>query len=113
MYYYQVKGQHGQKHRSGLSSSLVQANQVNPRATASTCSHREKGSLHDVRVNRVVGSNLLMIQITTYKELGLLSSLLSVLENEDLEVLFVQTISMTDSKIFHIILVKVKRFLGL
>jgi hypothetical protein len=50
-----------------------------------------------------------MIQIMTWKQLGLFSSVFSVLENEDLEVHSAQTISMTDSKICSTIVVKFLR----
>lgn len=63
-------------------------------------------SLTNIGVNILTGSNLLLIQIMTWKELGLLSSLFSVLESEDLEVLSAQTYSMAESKVFRTILVK-------
>lgn len=100
-----------QSERNSFSSSFVQANNINPRPTlqTSTPSVREISNLPDVRVSRLVGSNLLMIQIMTWKKLVLLSSVFSVLENEDLEVLSNQTISMAHNQIFCIIFVKFLR----
>lgn len=95
------------KQRS-FSSSLVQANNFQrPEDLATvTGSDGRKSTLPDVGVNTVTGSNLLLIQIMTWKELGLLSSFFSVLENEDLEIISAQTYLMAESKVFHVILVK-------
>lgn len=104
-----VTGKHIPNGRSISSSSLVKANEfLHPpeNLRAITGSDGGMSSLPNVRVNTFTGSNLLMIQIMTWKELGLLSSVFSVLENEDLEVLSAQTYSVAKSKVFRIILVK-------
>jgi hypothetical protein len=104
----QVTGIHIPNQRSGFCSALVRANNLQPPENLLTIAGSAGGmsSLPNVGVNTLARSNLLMIQIMTWKELGLLSSFFSVLENENLEVLSAQTYSAAESKVVHIILVK-------
>lgn len=103
----EVTGQNIPKQRSICSSSLVNANNLHPPENLRTITGSGgMSSLPNVGVNSLTGSNLLMIQILTWKKLGMLSSVFSVLEKEDLEVLSAQTYSMPEKKIFRIILVK-------